>query len=88
MEGAGCVEQPAEVAVAGFDPEPAGDPVVVTEPAGDPVVVTEPAVFPAQPFRDGLEDLGRAPQPYSDACGRSPSASSCLACAKGCSLAC
>ncbi len=48
MEGAGCVEQPAEVAVAGFDPEP----------AGDPVVVTEPAVFPAQPFRDGLEDLG------------------------------
>ncbi len=78
MEGADCVEQPAEVAVAGFDPEP----------AGDPVVVTEPAVFPAQPFRDGLEDLGRAPQPYSDACGRSPSASSCLACAKGCSLAC
>ena len=47
MERAGGVEQSADVAVAGFGPEPAGDPKVV------PVAV----VLPPALFCDGFEDL-------------------------------
>ena len=47
-----------------------------------------PAVFPAALLGDGLEHLGSTPHPFSDACARSPSASSRLACAMNLSLAC
>ena len=47
MQGTRCVEQAADVAVAGLGPEPADDLVVVL------VAV----VFPPAPFCDSLEDL-------------------------------
>lgn len=47
-----------------------------------------PAVFPAALVGDGLEDLGGCLQPFSDACAKSQSASSFLACARKLSLAC
>ena len=48
VQGTGGVEQAADVAVAGFGPEPADDSVIVT--------VT--AVVPAALIGDGLEHLG------------------------------
>ena len=48
MQGTRCAEQAADIAVACFGPEPAGDPEVV------PVAI----VLPAALFGDGLEDLG------------------------------
>ena len=48
VQGTRCVEQAADIAVAGFGPEPADDPAVV------PVTV----MLPAPLLGDGLEDLG------------------------------
>ena len=49
MQGTRCVEQAADIAFAGFGPEPAGDPEVV------PVAI----VLPAALVGDGLEGSGR-----------------------------
>ena len=48
MQQAGASEQAADVAIARFGPEPAGDPEVV------PVAV----VLPPATFCDGFEDMG------------------------------
>ena len=54
MEHAGHGEKAADVAVAGFGPEPAGDLKVV------PVAV----VLPSALFCDGFEDLSSGASPF------------------------
>lgn len=78
MRGAGRVEQPTYLAVADFG----------TDSAGRSVVMAVAVVLPAPLFDDGLRIWTAAPQPFSETCARSPSASSGLARARKYSLAC